>query len=155
MSLDHLSNIPAPDRQLEARDNVLDWLQTNVLKLIGLRLVPLLAGWTVLQVGLAWLQDAIGLDLPPAVVASWVGTAIAGLVAVMFAYIRNHGQGVALVTAELLHTEALEASMTESTAASSPPPGTPPPFEDEEAPLLDGEDRDIGSTAGTPPLRPE
>lgn len=89
-------------------DQVLDWMQTNVLRLIALRVVPLLVGSTVVTGVLAWVQDALGLDLPTEVVTALAFTMIAGVVAVAFTYVRNHAGAAKLgaVVLELLKVKA-------------------------------------------------
>ena len=45
-------------RSTQLTDLALDWLQTNVLRLIATRVLPLLASFGALNAVLAWLQDA-------------------------------------------------------------------------------------------------
>ena len=102
--------IPVPDRSQELDDLALDWLQTNVLKLIVTRLVPLIVGSATVALLLAWLQDTIGLDVDPAVVTGFVVTVVGGIVAVVFSYVRNHGNGAAAVGTALIEMEKMKVA---------------------------------------------
>lgn len=93
-------------RSQQLTDLAVDWLQTNVLRLIATKVLPLLAGFGALNAVLAWLQDEVGLNLPPEVVVAWLGTVMAGAVAAAFAYVRNHG-GAAVLGRVLLELEQL------------------------------------------------
>lgn len=108
--LDTIQGVPEDDEanfNFDSADELirgaLDWLQTSVLRLIVTRLIPLILGTGIVTAVLAWLQDAVGLNLPPAAVATFMGTVMAGAVGVAFTYVRNHGQGAAALTATLLN----------------------------------------------------
>jgi hypothetical protein len=94
-------------RENELADAALKWVQTNVLRLVALRVVPLIVGTGTFNAVLIWAQAEIGLGLDPAEVAAWIGTTMAGVVATAFAYVRNHGQGAALLGRALLELEKL------------------------------------------------
>jgi hypothetical protein len=94
------------DRSDQLTDLALDWLQTNVLRIVAVKVLPLLAGFGALNAVLAWLQAEVGLDLPPEVVATWVGTTMAGAIASAFAYVKNHG-GATVLGKVLLELEEL------------------------------------------------
>jgi len=104
MTPEQLPDPPAPDRETEMVDMVLDWLQVNVLKLIALRVVPLVMASGVAVGALAWLQDVAGLNLDPLVVTGFVVSVMSGVVGIAFAYVKNHGGAAALggVLLELL-----------------------------------------------------
>jgi hypothetical protein len=122
--------IPEPNREAELVDGVLDWLQTNVLKLIFTRVIPAIMASGVMLAVLAWLQDAIGLDLDPAIVATWVGVVMAGVITTLFAYVRNHG-GAAHIGATLLELlklrEAAGVGLPPGLEEAAPVDPTQPP----------------------------
>lgn len=110
-------------RDQELADLALNWLQTNVLRLIAVRVIPLIMASGVVTGGLAWLQDAVGIDLDPAVLTAYVVATMAGVVAVAFAYVKNHG-GAAYIGAALL-----ELAKVQEAGKAGPPvfnltPGT-------------------------------
>lgn len=111
---------PADPREAELFDQVLGWLQVNVLRLIVTKVAPLIVGSGVVVSALAWLQDAIGVDLPTSVVAAFVVTVMAGVVATAFAYVKNHDGAAKLGTA-LLHL--LELRERGAGALGELPPG--------------------------------
>lgn len=135
----------------------LGWVETNVLKLIATRGLPLLLGWGVFNGVLAWLQDVIGLNLPKEAVAGYLITMLSGGVVALGAWVLNHGRGASRVLAALigdaqtainafgevrnLSTGTL-ASTSDSSSTDAP---TVPPLDAEDNPA-------IGSTAGTPPV---
>lgn len=92
----------------ELADLALAWLQTNVLRVVALRVVPLVMASGVVTGALAWLQDVVGVDLPSTVVAAFVLSTMAGVVATAFAYVKNHGGAVILGTA-LLQLQKVQA----------------------------------------------
>lgn len=93
---------PSDTREQELVDQAVDWLNVNVAKLIMVRLVPLIMASGVVTVGLAWLQEELGLNLPPSVVSAWVGAVILGVAGIVLTYIRNHGQGAAHLAGKVL-----------------------------------------------------
>lgn len=110
-------------RDQELADLALSWLQTNVLRIVALRVIPLVMASGVVTGGLAWLQDAVGINLDPAVLAAFVLSTMAGVVAVAFAYVKNHG-GAAYIGAALL-----ELAKVQEAGKAGPPvfnltPGT-------------------------------
>jgi len=117
-------------REAELVEQVLSWLQTNVLQLIITRIVPLIMASGVVLAGLAWLQDEIGIDLDPAAVATFIGTTMAAVVAAVFAYVRNHG-GAAQMGSVLLQILELkkqgEADLARMSSAKVPDGPTVPP----------------------------
>jgi hypothetical protein len=115
---------PAPSattgREQELIDSSLDWLQVNVLKLIALRVVPLIVTSGVVTASLAWSQRAIGMNLPPAVVASFVLSVMSGVVLTAFAYVRNHAGATQLGKA-VLELLSLRIEMEKTGAIPLPP----------------------------------
>jgi hypothetical protein len=115
-----------PDRSQELVDYALDWMQSSAIKVIGAKLLPLILGSGALATGLAWLQDAIGIDLSPAAVTGLIGTIIAGAVVMAFAYVRNHGRGAAQLGTALVELQKLrEAGQQyfDPSTTSIPEPG--------------------------------
>lgn len=100
-----LAPSPTDGQAEELVDIALSWLQTNVLRLIVTRVIPLVVGSGVVTLVLAWLQDALGLDVDPAVVTGFVVTVMGGVVATAFAYVRNHAGATHLGEALLRLTE--------------------------------------------------
>jgi hypothetical protein len=95
--------VPPPlNGEQELVDQALGWLETNVVKLIATKLVPLVVTSGVVVSTLAWLQKELGLNLPSEVVAVAVGTAMFAVAGMAFEYIRNHGRGAAQVTVKAL-----------------------------------------------------
>lgn len=117
-----------PNREGEIVDMVLDWLQTNVLKIVVVKIIPLIMASGVVVGVLAWAQNALGLDLDPAVVTAFVVTTMSGVIAAAFAYVKNHG-GAAHVGGILLELVKLR----ELGQAQGLPPGddVPPPSDGE------------------------
>lgn len=131
---------PDRDRADELADAALDWVQTNVLRLVATKVVPLILSAGALNVALAWLQAELGLGLDPAEVATFIGSTMAGVVAVAFGYVRNHGQGAAIVGRALLEVEKLKqigaqqpyfggSQLQEAPHEPTAPPGLQPDFE--------------------------
>lgn len=89
-------------------DIALDWLQTNVLRLLVTRVVPLVLGSGLVTGAAAWAQDAIGMDLPTEVVASVALPMLVGVVAIAFAYVRGHAGAAKLGEAVLKLQEVRE-----------------------------------------------
>lgn len=108
-------------REAELIDGALDWLQVNVLKLIALRVVPLVITSGVVTASLAWAQQALGMDLPPAVVASFVLSVMSGVVLVSFQYIRNHAGATHLGKA-VLDLLSLRTEMQKTGGVAALPP---------------------------------
>jgi hypothetical protein len=94
--------------QQELEDSAVDWLQTNVLRLVATKVVPLIMASGLVTGAIAWLQDAVGIDLPAAAVATFIGSVMAGVVVVAFAYVKNHG-GAAYLGRTLLELKTLQA----------------------------------------------
>jgi hypothetical protein len=96
---------PPPVAPAVAEDELsgiaVDWLQTNVLRLLVTRVVPLMLGSGLVTGAGAWAQDALGVDLPTEVVASIVLPVVVGVVVILFAYVRNHSGATKLGTAVL------------------------------------------------------
>lgn len=93
----------ATGRPVEAvlAEQALDWLQVNVLKLLVTRVIPLVLASGLVTGALAWLQDTVGVDLPPSVLATICFTAMAGVVGAATAYVKNHAGAAHLATAVL------------------------------------------------------
>lgn len=111
---------PTTEREQELIDGTLDWLQVNVLKLIALRVVPLIVTSGVVTASLAWSQKAIGMNLPPAVVASFVLSVMSGVVLTAFAYVRNHA-GAAHLGKAVLELLSLRIEMQKTGVIPLPP----------------------------------
>lgn len=77
-----------PDDELIQK--ALEWLQTDVLKIIITRLIPLIVGTSAVSVILVWLQDKLGIDLTPAEIVAFLSTIAVPLTGMIFAYIKNH-----------------------------------------------------------------
>lgn len=137
----------SPEQQNKTFDAAIGWVQASVLRLIATRGLPLLLGWGVFNGVLAKLQDVIGLNLPKEAVAGYLVTMLAGGVAVLFAWVLNHGRGAARVLTELLGIYQQGRALAMPTAVTGAEPSTTPPLADDETPA-------IGSTAGTPPVVP-
>lgn len=118
---------PLQQRQSEdLTDSALNWLQTNVQKIILGRLVPLIVGTSAVTIGLAWLQDAIGIDLNPADVTAFIATTILGVSSLAFQYVRNHGHGQAHLGGILLELEKIQqAGASTMTDSGTPRDATP------------------------------
>jgi len=99
-----------PDRSQDLVDYALDWMQSSAIKVIGAKLLPMIVASGALASGLAWVQDAIGIDLQPAAVASLIGTIVIGAVVMAFAYVRNHGRGASQLGTALLELEKLKVA---------------------------------------------
>lgn len=99
---------PASAAEAELSDIALNWLQTNVLRLLVTRVVPLVLGSGLVTGAAAWAQDAVGMDLPTEVVASVALPMLVGVVAVAFAYIRGHAGAAKLGEAVLKLAEIRE-----------------------------------------------
>lgn len=144
MTPEQLPDPPAPDRETEIVDMVLDWLQVNVLKLIALRVVPLVMASGVVVGTLAWVQDVVGLDLDPLVVTGFVVSVMSGVVGIAFAYVKNHGGAAGLggVLLELLKLKEIgQATQPPGIAnvfVSGDDPTVPPGVSDEEIRNLGG-----------------
>src|SRR6185436_8275405 len=82
-------------------------MQTNVLRVIATRVIPLIVASGAVTGALAWLQDAVGLDLPTEVLAAAVFAVLAGITAIAFAYVKNHA-GAAKLGAVLLELMKLK-----------------------------------------------
>lgn len=91
-----------PEKQDEAFDLAIDWLRSTAARTIALRVVPVLM--PTVGIFLAWLQDAIGLDLDPTVVATVLGSALIGASSVILTWVRNHGRGARDIAVTLLET---------------------------------------------------
>lgn len=145
MTPEQLPDPPAPDRETEIVDMVLDWLQVNVLKLIALRVVPLVMASGVAVGALAWLQDAAGLNLDPLVVTGFVVSVMSGVVGIAFAYVKNHGGAAALggVLLELLKLkeigQATQPPGIGEVFISGDDPTVPPGIADEEIRTIGGD----------------
>lgn len=113
-------DFPVPDRQTELADAALDWLNSTFARTVALKLTPVLL--PVLGAAAVWVQDAIGIDMDPAVAAAYVVSVVVGLAAVVTVYVRNHGRGAALLGQASLELEKLyEAGNRELDLASSAP----------------------------------
>ena len=88
-------------------DLALDWAQSTLARTVALKIVP----WMLPTIGLllAWLQDAIGLNLDPEVVATAVGAGMIGAAGVVLQWVRNHGKGSAELAETLLMTSPIHA----------------------------------------------
>lgn len=106
-----------PDRQAELTDTALDWINSTFARTVALKLTPILL--PVLGVLTAWLQDAIGFNFDPAVVAALVVSVVVGTAATIVTYVRNHGKGAALLGEALLELEKLYEAGNQELAAST------------------------------------
>ena len=97
--------IPTPDHEQDMTDYALDWLQQSVITVITTKLVPQLIGWGALTLFLAKVQDWIGLDLDPVVVATFVGIVLVGVAGTVIQYVRNHGQGAAILGQAMIRVQ--------------------------------------------------
>jgi hypothetical protein len=124
------------DRAKELSEVALDWMQTSVLRVIVTRVVPLVMGSSIVTAVLAWLQNAVGLNLPTPVVTAWVVTVMGGVIATAFAYVKNHGAGAAIVGKAALELETIyeagrevERANVNKKAVDPPAPSVPPGLE--------------------------
>lgn len=120
-----------PDRSQDLVDYALDWMQSSALKVIGTKLIPMIVASGAVATVLAWLQDVVGIDLNPAAVTGLIGTVVAGVVVMAFAYVRNHGRGAAQLGTALVELEKLKAAGEAYYDPSTPtdpvvPPGIEP-----------------------------
>lgn len=95
-------------------EQALDWLQVNVLKLLATRVIPLVIASGVVTGGLAWLEEKIGVNLPPATLATICFTMLAGVVATATAYVKNHS-GAAKLGAALLELKKVQSAGVKAT----------------------------------------
>jgi hypothetical protein len=111
-------DFPAPDRQTELSDAALDWLNSTFARTVALKLTPVLL--PVLGAIAVWLQDAIGINMDPAVAAAFVVSVVIGTAATIVVYVRNHGRGAAMLGQASLELEKLyEAGNVELARADS------------------------------------
>lgn len=99
-----------PDRSQELTDYALDWMQSSAIKVMSTKLLPLILGSGAAAAALAWVQDAIGIDLNGNAVAALVGTIVVGAIVMAFAYVRNHGRGAAQLGVALVELEKLKSA---------------------------------------------
>lgn len=97
--------IAPPDRAAELSDAALDWLNSTFARTVALKLTPVLL--PLLGALCVWGQDAIGIDMDPAVAAAFVVSVVLGAAAAIVTYVRNHGRGAALLGQALLELEQL------------------------------------------------
>jgi hypothetical protein len=95
------------DREGEATDLALDWIHSTFARTVALKIIPLLL--PTIGIVLAWLQDAIGLDIDPTVVATVLGSALIGAAGIVLQWVRNHGRGATQLSEALLHLQAMRA----------------------------------------------
>lgn len=147
-------SLATPKAQEEqALDAAIAWAEQSVIRLLVTRGLPLLLSWGVFNGGLAWLQGAIGLNLPKSVVAGWVISMLAGGVVALGAFVLNHGRGAAAVLSTIIAASKVtlaegQAAVGEVTGGElAGEPSTEPTVDEDESPH-------VGATAGTPPLAP-
>lgn len=121
-----------PNRDTELVDQALDWVQSTFARTVALKLTPVLL--PVLGGASFWLQDAVGIDMDPAVAAAFVIAVVVGAAGVVLTYVRNHGRGAAEVlqmaiaqTISLSHTGQAEIDEATGTTYSGGDLPTIPP----------------------------
>jgi len=88
------------DREQEILDRALDWVESTLARKVALYLPTILL--PLATAGAYWLQDAIGIDMDPAVAVAFVVSIAVGIIALGATWVRNHGRGAAEVLQQVL-----------------------------------------------------
>lgn len=153
--LDEELPVEAPDRGEQLKDYALDWMETSVVNVITTKLVPQLIAWGGLTLLLAKVQDWIGLDLNPVEVATFIGIVLAGVAGQGIAYVRNHGQGAAILGREMLKVQNIAQEGIDLLGPGALHPGAGGGENIEEGPVEEAIDEAIEESApGETPVDP-
>lgn len=96
---------PPPDRASELTDEAIAWLHSPQARIVALYLTPVLL--PVVGAVAFWLQNKVGIDMDPAEATSFIVAVILGAAAVIFAWVKNHGEGAAKLGEAALELERL------------------------------------------------
>lgn len=105
IEIDEVVDVEPPARANELMDLAIDWLHSKLGRTVALILTPVLL--PIVGAFTFWLQDKLGINMDPAEATAYIIAVVIGAAGVVFAWVRNHGQGAARLGQAALELEQL------------------------------------------------